>query len=73
MKSKSTAFLLTLLGFLGIAGIQYFYIGKISKGLLWLFTAGLCGLGTLVNVFTITSEVQQHNTTIELTQIRKAS
>jgi TM2 domain-containing membrane protein YozV len=70
MKSKSTAFLLTLLGIIGIAGIQYFYLGKPMKGLLWLFTIGLLGLGTLIDIFTIGTAVETHNTKIELKQIR---
>jgi TM2 domain-containing membrane protein YozV len=70
MRSKSTAFLLTLLGIIGIAGIQYFYLGKPMKGLLWLFTVGLLGLGTLIDIFTIGSAVETHNTKIELKQIR---
>jgi TM2 domain-containing membrane protein YozV len=70
MRSKSTAFLLTLLGIIGIAGIQYFYLGKPMKGLLWLFTVGLLGLGTLIDIFTIGSAVETHNTKIELNTIR---
>ena len=70
MRSKSTAFLLTLLGIIGIAGLQYFYLGKPMKGLLWLFTVGIFGFGTLIDIFTIGSAVETHNTKIELKQIR---
>jgi TM2 domain-containing membrane protein YozV len=73
MRSKSTAFLLTLLGILGIAGIQYFYLGKPMKGLLWLFTVGIFGFGTLIDIFTIGSAVDAHNTKIELNTIRANS
>ena len=70
MKTKSTAFILTILGFIGIAGIQHFYLGNITKGLLWLFTLGLFGIGTLVDVFTIGSQVDNYNVKIELETIR---
>jgi TM2 domain-containing membrane protein YozV len=70
MKSKSTAFLLTLLGIIGIAGLQYLYLGKPLKGLLWFFTLGVFGLGTLVDIFTISSDVETYNTKIELDTIR---
>jgi TM2 domain-containing membrane protein YozV len=70
MKSKSTAFLLTLLGILGIAGLQYFYLGKPLKGLLWFFTLGIFGFGTLIDIFTIGSAAEAHNTKIELDIIR---
>jgi TM2 domain-containing membrane protein YozV len=70
MRSKSTAFLLTLLGILGIAGLQYFYLGKPLKGLLWFFTLGVFGLGTLIDIFTIGSATEAYNTKVELKTIR---
>ncbi len=73
MKSKSTALLLTLPGIVGIAGLQYFYLGKPMKGLLWLFTVGIFGFGTLIDLFTIGSVAEAHNTKLELNVIRKKS
>jgi len=70
MKSKSTAFLLTLLGILGIAGLQYLYLGKPLKGLLWFFTLGVFGFGTLIDIFTIGSAVETYNINQELWYIR---
>ena len=70
MKSKSTALLLTLPGIIGIAGLQYLYLGKPLKALLWFFTLGIFGLGTLIDIFTIGSAAEAHNTKIELDIIR---
>ena len=70
MKSKSTAFLLTLLGIIGIAGLQYLYLGKPLKGLLWFFTLGVFGFGTLIDIFTIGSAAEAYNTKVELKTIR---
>ncbi len=70
MKSKSTALLLTLPGIIGIAGLQYLYLGKPLKGLLWFFTLGVFGFGTLIDIFTIGSAAEAHNTKIELKTIR---
>jgi TctA family transporter len=70
MKSKGTAFFLCLFGFIGLAGFQHFYMGKIFKGLIWLFTAGIFGLGTLIDLFTIGGQVDNHNTKLELKTIR---
>lgn len=73
MKSKSTAFLLTLLGIIGIAGLQYLYLGKPLKGLLWFFTLGVFGFGTLIDIFTIGSAVETYNVNVELKTIRAKS
>ena len=71
MKSKSTALLLTLPGIVGIAGLQYLYLGKPLKALLWFFTLGIFGFGTLIDIFTIGSVAEAYNTKIELGVITK--
>ena len=53
--------------------IPKFYLGKPMKGLLWLFTVGIFGFGTLIDLFTIGSVAEAHNTKLELNVIRKKS
>ncbi|GAB3614272.1 hypothetical protein GCM10027415_26120 [Humibacter ginsengisoli] len=60
-RSTGTAYLLMLFTLVGVAGIQHFYIGKIGRGILWLITFGLFGFGTLVDVFTLPSQVKTIN------------
>ena len=36
--------------FLGIVGAHYFYVGKVGKGILFLFTGGLFGIGWIVDI-----------------------
>ena len=36
-----------------VFGIQRFYAGKVGTGLLWFFTAGLCGVGQIVDIILI--------------------
>lgn len=42
---------LALIGFAGFAGIHRFALEQILMGLLYLFTAGLCFIGTIVDLF----------------------
>ena len=42
--------LVTVLGFVVVAGIQRFMIGQIGMGLLYLFTFGLCLIGTIIDL-----------------------
>lgn len=42
--------LTTLLGFVVIAGVQRFVLNQIGMGLIYLFTGGLCFIGTIVDL-----------------------
>ncbi|MCI2424675.1 TM2 domain-containing protein [Candidatus Acetothermia bacterium] len=50
-KKRLVAFLLCL--FLGVLGFHRFYVGKIGTGILWLLTAGVFGIGALVDLVMI--------------------
>lgn len=54
-KKKGTAMLLCCLGFLGIGGIHYFYVGRIGKGILYLCTGGLFVIGTVMDLIKIST------------------
>ena len=51
VKNKWVAFFLCL--FLGMFGAHKFYEGKVLMGIIYLFTAGLCGIGWLVDLIVI--------------------
>ena len=50
-KSKTTAFVLCLL--FGYFGVHHFYAGNSGKGLVYLFTMGLFGIGWLIDLYLI--------------------
>ncbi|MFP1680883.1 NINE protein [Alloalcanivorax sp. C16-1] len=50
-----------LLTFLGIFGLHRFYLGKWITGILYLFTAGLFGLGILYDFWTLNGQVSTKN------------
>ena len=53
-KNKWVAFCLCL--FLGFLGAHKFYEGKAGRGILYLFTCGLCGVGVIIDLIAILSK-----------------
>ena len=49
-KDSQTIMILTIVGFFGVAGIQRFMIGEVVMGVLFLFTGGFCGIGTIIDL-----------------------
>lgn len=49
-KDPQTVLLLSLIGFVGVAGVHRFILEQVGMGLLYLFTAGLCFIGTIVDL-----------------------
>ncbi|MCQ6261507.1 TM2 domain-containing protein [Alcanivorax sp. MM125-6] len=50
-----------LLTFLGVFGLHRFYMGKWITGIIYLFTAGLFGLGILYDFWTLNEQVSSKN------------
>ncbi len=49
-RDPQTILLVTLVGFLGIAGIQRFLVDQIGMGILYLLTGGICLIGTIIDL-----------------------
>lgn len=52
-KSKTVTLILCI--FLGIIGAHHFYVGRIGRGFLYLFTGGLFIFGWILDIFKILS------------------
>lgn len=60
-KDETTVLLLTLVGFIAIAGVQRFFLAQIGMGFLYLLTAGLCFIGTIIDVVNHKKLTYEHN------------
>jgi len=60
-KNPPDILLATLLGFLGVAGVQRFITGQYMLGFLYLITGGFFCIGTLIDLFTYKSIANDYN------------
>lgn len=60
-KDPNMILLTTLLGFVVVAGVQRFILGQIGMGILYLFTAGLCFIGTIVDLINYKKLAWEYN------------
>lgn len=60
-KSTGVGYLLLGLSLFGAAGIHRFYLGRPISGLLYFFTFGVFGIGTVVDLFLLPRMVEEEN------------
>lgn len=60
-KDPQDILLFTLLGFVGVAGVQRFVINQMGMGILYILTAGLCFIGTIVDLINHKSLASEYN------------
>jgi TM2 domain-containing membrane protein YozV len=60
-KNPQDIMLATLLGFLGVSGIQRFMTDQIGMGLVYFFTAGFCFIGTIIDLINYKDITTEYN------------
>ncbi|MFI5251789.1 MAG: NINE protein [Bacteroidota bacterium] len=60
-KDPQLILLTTLIGFVGVAGVQRFIVNQMGMGILYVLTAGLCFIGTIVDLVNYKSIAFQYN------------
>ncbi len=65
-KDPMLVLLTPLLNFVGIAGVHRFLLGQIGMGLLYLFTGGLCFVGTIIDLINYKSLAFEYNQKIAM-------
>ena len=60
-KDPQVILITALLGLVVVAGVHRFIMGQIGMGLLYLFTAGLCFIGTIVDLVNYQKLAFEHN------------
>jgi TM2 domain-containing membrane protein YozV len=60
-KDETTILLLTLVGFLGVNGLHRFVLDDAGMGILYLLTAGLCWIGTIVDAVNYKYMTERYN------------
>ena len=60
-KDPQVILLTAIIGFFGVAGVHRFVIGQIGMGILYLLTAGLCFIGTIVDIINYKNLAFEYN------------
>lgn len=68
-KSIAVAYILWIVGVFGLLGLHRLYLGKYGTGLLWMFTAGVLGVGAIIDLYTLSRKVEEHNLLVDLRSV----
>jgi TM2 domain-containing membrane protein YozV len=60
-RDSQTVLILSLVGLLVVPGLQRFYLNQIGMGLLYLFTIGLCFIGSIIDLINFKQNTLDYN------------
>lgn len=60
-KDPQTILICSLIGFLGVAGVQRFLVDQIAMGIVYFITLGFCGIGTIIDAINARKMAWQFN------------
>jgi TM2 domain-containing membrane protein YozV len=60
-RDPQNVMIFSIVGLLLVPGLQRFYLGQIGWGILYLFTAGLCFIGSIVDLVNFKSMAYEYN------------
>lgn len=60
-RDPQNVMIFSIVGLLLVPGLQRFYLGQIGWGILYLFTAGLCLIGSIVDLVNFKSMAYEYN------------
>lgn len=63
-KDPTTILILALVGFVGFAGLHRFMLNQIGMGILYFLTAGLCIIGTIIDLVNHRKLAFEYNSTV---------
>ncbi len=71
-KDPQIIMICTLIGFIGISGVQRFLVNQIGMGILYLFTGGLCVVGTIIDLINYQKIALEYNQKMVVEAIQMA-
>ncbi len=69
-RSPQDILLFTLIGFVGVAGVQRFMIGQIGMGIIYILTAGFCMVGTIVDLINHKNLANEYNAQMAMESVQ---
>ena len=60
-KDQQSIIIFACLGFVGLSGVHRLVLGQMGMGILYLFTGGICMIGTIVDLVNSQKLVNEYN------------